>query len=175
MTLLELTIHCQVNHLHPGVFLGLKMIFPQACSQSPWWPILLKQLHMCIRAQSCLTLCTLMDCNLLGSSVHGILQARMLEWGSLSLLQGTQVSHIAGGFFTIWATREALEASGLFCCCVASVVSNSVRPHRRKPTRLCRPWDSPGKNTGVGCYFLLQCIKMKSEKWKGSRSVMSDS
>ena len=75
MTLLELTIHCQVNHLHPGVFLGLKMIFPQACSQSPWWPILLKQLHMCIRAQSCLTLCTLMDCNLLGSSVQGILQA----------------------------------------------------------------------------------------------------
>ena len=82
MTLLELTIHCQVNHLHPGVFLGLKMIFPQACSQSPWWPILLKQLHMCIRAQSCLTLCTLMDCNLLGSSVQGILQASGLRFPS---------------------------------------------------------------------------------------------
>ena len=49
------------------------------------------------------------------------------------------------------------------CCCVASVVSNSVRPHRRQPTRLPRPWDSPGKNTGVGCYFLLQCMKVKSE------------
>ena len=82
MTLLELTINYQVNHLHPGVFLGLKMIFPQACSQSPWWPILLKQLHMCIRAQSCLTLCTLMDCNLLGSSVHGILQASGLRFPS---------------------------------------------------------------------------------------------
>ena len=35
--------------------------------------------------------------------------------------------------------------------------------HRRQPTRLCRPWDSPGKNTGVGCHFLLQCMKMKSE------------
>ena len=34
-------------------------------------------------------------------------------------------------------------------------------PHRRQPTRLCRPWDSPGKNTGVGCHFLLQCIKVK--------------
>ena len=39
----------------------------------------------------------------------------------------------------------------------------SVRPHRRQPTRLCRPWDSPGKNTGVGCNVLLQCMKMKSE------------
>ena len=42
-------------------------------------------------------------------------------------------------------------------------MSNSVRPHRRQPTRLCRPWDSPGKNTGVGCHFLLQCMKVKSE------------
>ena len=39
----------------------------------------------------------------------------------------------------------------------------SVRPHRRQPTRLPRPWDSPGKNTGVGCHFLLQCMKVKSE------------
>ena len=39
----------------------------------------------------------------------------------------------------------------------------SVRPHRRQPTRLCHPWDSPGKNTGVGCHFLLQCMKVKSE------------
>ena len=46
---------------------------------------------------------------------------------------------------------------------VTSVVSDSVRPHRRQPTRLCRPWDSPGKNTGVGCHFLLQCMKVKSE------------
>ena len=45
-----------------------------------------------------------------------------------------------------------------------SVVSDSVRPHRRQPTRLPRPWDSPGKNTGVGCHFLLQCMKVKSER-----------
>ena len=44
-----------------------------------------------------------------------------------------------------------------------SVVSDSVRPHRRQPTRLHRPWDSPGKNTGVGCHFLLHCVKVKSE------------
>ena len=42
-------------------------------------------------------------------------------------------------------------------------MSNSVRPHRRQPTRLPRPWDSPGKNTGVGCHFLLQCMQVKSE------------
>ena len=41
------------------------------------------------------------------------------------------------------------------------IVSDSVRPHRRLPTRLPRPWDSPGKNTGVGCHFLLQCMKGK--------------
>ena len=48
-----------------------------------------------------------------------------------------------------------------YYCYVASVVSDSVRPHRRQPTRLRRPWDSPGKNTGVGCHFLLQCMKGK--------------
>ena len=42
-------------------------------------------------------------------------------------------------------------------------MSDSVRPHGGQPTRLLCPWDSPGKNTGVGCHFLLQCIKVKSE------------
>ena len=42
-------------------------------------------------------------------------------------------------------------------------MSDSVRPPRRQPTRLPRPWDSPGKNTGVGCHFLLQCMKVKRE------------
>ena len=42
-------------------------------------------------------------------------------------------------------------------------MSDSVWPHRQQPTRLPRPWDSPGKNTGVGCHFLLQCMKVKSE------------
>ena len=55
-----------------------------------------------------------------------------------------------------------LEKQG--CCCQAtSVLSNSVQPRRRQPTRLPRPWDSPGKNTGVGCHFLLQCMKVKRE------------
>ena len=42
-------------------------------------------------------------------------------------------------------------------------MSDSVRPHRRQPTRLHRPWDSPGTNSGVDCHFLLQCMKVKIE------------
>ena len=59
--------------------------------------------------------------------------------------------------------REESAMDSACCCLVASVMSDPVRPHRRQPTRLPRPWDSPGKNTGVGCHFLLQCMKVKSE------------
>ena len=53
--------------------------------------------------------------------------------------------------------------------CISAATAKSLqscptlRPHRRQPSRLRRPWDSPGKNTGVGCHFLLQCMKVKSE------------
>ena len=43
-------------------------------------------------------------------------------------------------------------------------MSDSVGYHRQQPTRLPHPWDYPGKNTGVGCYFLLQCMKVESER-----------
>ena len=53
------------------------------------------------------------------------------------------------------------------CGCVeresSSVVSNSVQPYRGQPTRLPHPWDSRGEKIGVGCHFLLQCMKVKSE------------
>ena len=63
--------------------------------------------------------------------------------------------------FTLSCSRGK---GGCCCCCwVASVVSDSVRPHRQQPTRLPRPWDSPGKNSRAGCHFLLQCMKVKSE------------
>ena len=57
-----------------------------------------------------------------------------------------------------------LQLSRHCCCCcwAASAVSDSVRPHRRQPTRLPRAWDFPGNNTEVGCHFLLQCVKVKS-------------
>ena len=58
---------------------------------------------------------------------------------------------------------EHYSASMCCCCWVTSVVSDSVQPHRQQPTRLPCPWDFPGKNTGVGCHFLLQCMKVESE------------
>ena len=59
---------------------------------------------------------------------------------------------------------EFLFALLCFCCWGASAVSKSVRPQRRQPPRLPRPWDSPGENTGGGCHCLLQCMKVKSER-----------
>ena len=56
----------------------------------------------------------------------------------------------------LWPTIITLPLS-------TSVMSNSVWPHRRQPTGLLCPLDSPGKNTGVGCHCLLQCMKVKSE------------
>ena len=68
--------------------------------------------------QSCLTLCDPVDCSLPGSSIHGILQARIQEWLAISFSRGssqpkdwTWVSHIADGCFNLWATREALPRS----------------------------------------------------------------
>jgi len=84
-------------------------------------------------AQSCSTLCDPMDCFLPVSSVHGILQARLLEWVAISFSRGssqprdqTQVSCIAGGFFTVWTTREVkFSESHLFSvtgCCLFEYV-----------------------------------------------------
>ena len=60
-----------------------------------------------------------------------------------------------------WIIRKIFNVNFIL---LSHFVSNSVRPHRWQSTRLPRPWDSPGKNTGVGCYFLLQCMKVKSER-----------
>ena len=61
------------------------------------------------------------------------------------------------------AVRLDLNYRSCCCCCyVASVVSNSVRPHRWQPTRLPHPWDSPGKSTGVGCHCLLHNYRRKN-------------
>ena len=72
-------------------------------------------------AQLCLTLCDPMDCSPPGSSIHGIFQAKVLEWVAISFSRGsfqprdwTQVSHTAGRRFTVWATREAIDLNYLF-------------------------------------------------------------
>ena len=60
-----------------------------------------------------------------------------------------------------------LSSSSLYAAAATAAKSlqscPTLRPHRQQPTRLPRPWDSPGKNTGVGCHFLLQCMKVKSK------------
>ena len=61
---------------------------------------------------------------------------------------------ITSGFYR-YLRNAAAAAKSLQSC-------PTLRPHRLQLTRLPRPWDSPGKNTGVGCHFLLQCVKVKS-------------
>ena len=53
------------------------------------------------------------------------------------------------------SSQGTVQKRSCCCCWVASVVSDSVQPHRRQPTRLLRPWDFPGKSAGVGCHCLL--------------------
>jgi len=94
-----------------------------------------KALTLCnnleLAAQPCLTLCDPVDCGLPGSSVHGILQTRILEWeaipfsrGSSWPKDGTRISFIVGRFFTIWATKGSP-----YVCVSRSVVSDSLWPH----------------------------------------------
>ena len=153
--------------------------YPRKMNSSPRWPKPPTTLNTIFEsesenevAQSCQTLCRPLDCSPPSSSVHGILEARIMEWVAISFSRGSspprdraQVSHIAGRRFNLYTTRETQCHCCCCCCCcqVASVVSDPVRPHRRQSTRLLHPWDSPGKNTGVGCHFLLQCMKVKSE------------
>ena len=85
--------------------------------------------------QSCPTLCDPIDSSPPGSTIPGILQARTLEWVAIS-------------FSSAWKWKWS-----------RSVVSDSLQPHGLKPTRLLRPWDFPGKSTGVGCHCLLELSK----------------
>ena len=81
-------------------------------------------------AQSCLIPCDHMDCNSPSSSIHGIIQARILEWVTMSISRGSsqpkdwiQVSLIAGGFFTIWGTKEVCNQAA--CAEILSLTSDS--------------------------------------------------
>ena len=65
-------------------------------------------------------------------------------------------------FIFNWRITALQNCVGL-CHAKSLQLGLTLRPHRWQPTRLPRPWDSPGKNTGVGCHFLLQCMKVKSE------------
>ena len=108
-----------------------------------------------------------MDCSPPGSSVHGIFQVRILDWVDISCSMGSSRprDHIhISCIFCIdrlilyhWATWEAVCVC--VCVCVScSAMSNFLQSHGLKPVRLLCPWNSPGKNTGVGSHSLLQGI-----------------
>ena len=92
--------------------------WPQDWKRSVFIPIPKKNESECESevAQLCPTLCNPMDCSPPGSSLHGILQARLLEWVAIAFSRGfsrprdqTQVSRIVGRYFNLWATREATK------------------------------------------------------------------
>ena len=94
---------------------------------------------------------------------RGLQPARLLcPWDSPGKNTGVDCHALLQGIFPTQGLNPGLPHCGRFftvCCCrrqVASVVSDSVRPHRWQPTRLLCPWDSPGKNIGVGCHFCVQ-------------------
>ena len=91
---------------------------------------------------SCIQLCNPMDCSLPGPSVHGISQVRVLEW-------------VAIAFFEIFHAAATAAKSCQSCPTLCNPIDGSPSGSH--------PWDSLGKNTGVGCHFLLQCMKVKSE------------
>ena len=117
------TNQSEESHVPCNRYPAMPPVLPlKAFSDSPCWvwvfkhelPILLAWKWKHLVTQLCPTLCDPMDCSLPGSSVHGILQARILEWAAISFSRGaswprdwTWVSFIAGRFFAIWATREA--------------------------------------------------------------------
>ena len=65
--------------------------------------------------------------------------------------------------------QSVLAGSNVSIAAKSRQLCPTLRPNRRQPTRLPCPWDSPGKNTGVGCHFLLQRMKVESERKSLSR------
>ena len=129
-----------------------------------------------------------MDCSLPGSSVHGIFQARVLEWGAIH----TCTLRFIAALFTVSKTRKQPKCPStdnwfnkMWYVCVLcvytckyiceywkrkwshSVVSNSLPSHGPLPARLLCPWDYLGKSTGVGWHFLLQGIFPTQESNQG--------
>ena len=130
------------------------------------WP---KASESVLVAQSRPTVCDPMDCSPPGSSVHGILQARILEWvampssrGSSLLWEWTRISCLAGRFFTIWDTREAPDQRW-FWQCQGDILFHSWRG--------CWYWRSVGR--GQGGYWISYNSQNSTLKQRSIWSQMS--
>ena len=115
------------------------------CQRSQWFQYANKFGSLFIAAaakllQSWPTLCDPIDGSPPGSAIPGILQARTLEWVAISFSKALK-----------WKVKSENESE---------VVSDSSRPHGLQPTRLLRPWDFPGKSTGVGCHCPLRICSL---------------
>ena len=115
---------------------------------------------------SCLTLCNLMNCSPPGSSVHGILQARILEWVPFPSPGNLPEPGIEPGSPALQADSLLFEPPGKVAGSKSvsrSVVSDSLQACELWPASLLCPWNSPGKNTGVGSHSFLQRIFLTTD------------
>ena len=120
----------------PPIVLGIQIYILQAFVQDPMFVPVVYGMSLCI------------FCHLSFALSVAVAYFQFPMWKKLlSLVQSPLSSK---------ATLHPLLLLLLLLLLSRSVVSDSVRPHRRQPTRLPHPWVSPGKNTGVGCHFLLQ-------------------
>ena len=117
-------------------------------------------------AQSCLTLCHPVDCSLAGSSLHGILQARVLEWVAISFSRvssqprdQTRVSCIVGRCFNLWATREAMQDTR-----VQSLGCEIPWRRQWQPTPVFLPGKFHGQRSLVD-YSLWGCKELDMTEW----------
>ena len=107
------------------------------------------------------------------AAIYGVAQSRTrlkwlsnsritmrIKWVKVLLLNISSIYLLRNTNISIWDAHSITSPLVCCCCCclVTSVMSDSVRPHRRQSIRLPRPWDSPDKNTGVGCHFLLRSL-----------------
>ena len=111
-----------------------------------------------------------MDCSPPDPSVHGDSLGKNTGLGCYFLLQGisstqesNHISYLGRQILYHWDTREVLSMYAAAAAKSLQTCLTLCDPNRQQPTRLPHPWDSQGKNTGVGCHFLLQCMKLKSE------------
>ena len=153
-----------------------------------YWPLIslkeavhLKHANACMCSQSYITLCDPMDCSPPGSSVHGIFQARILEWVAISSSREpfpprdqtciTSASCIAGRFFIaeplgkpqnmLMQKLNNMHPAALKWLGLLRYFHYITSPHGLQPTRLLRPWGFPGKSTGVGRHCLLQIFTIQ--------------